>query len=737
MRKYILPLLAALLCVLPSCQVQELSPETTGKTVTVRFTSESPDTRVAFDRHNGYLIPTLWKEGDEVAVDLFSDLNKNFTAKPAVSADGKTITFTGAVTGAAEKDRFCAVSPAGSVLSRNNTYKHWNLAVPTTQTPTALSPDSDAMLVWAQSDEFTAVPEDVSLTFKHVTAYGNLYLYNFNIGDAKLEAVSLSSSVKFVGRYFFFLADATKDGKDYKAGDFQENAPSGDLTINTSTTENIWFSCFPFDMSGASLKVTAITDKGTYTKDITLPDGFKFESGKVTTIDVNMAGIELVKPVTYKRITSESQLKAGDEVILAAMAVHPNTYVPIGDFAITNQQKSNNRAAAAVTVTGENEDEICDPAANIEIFTVEAGATAGTWSFKATKTPGYIYAAATKESSANWFRTAETAGSIDNFDLRRSWTLTFNESYAKMQSQLVTLQPTWATVLQFNTTEAVKTPPNLMFSCYLDGKYPAFGGMDIYKKVTEEDEGPYTFERQWTLDGSDGRNITDFGVTFPGRMVTFNKTESYIQNSGWPYTLSTTSNGLTQINLKQYEGDSRVIYYIVKEVGREKMTLIYHYKGLEDDTWVEQEEELTYTVVEPQYKVEFLYVVMVVDGTRYDIYTYTDFQLAFLALSDANGGKVPIVNVGGNGAESDYAGLDVTGKVAVVKRGGITFADKQAAAAKAGAAAILIVNTDEAGFYPIADGSSIPCAGLRGSMGALLADKTEVSFVRIPASEMD
>ena len=736
MKKILLPLLAALLCVLPSCQVQEISPETACKTVTVQFTSEPLETRVAFDARDGHQYPTLWKEGDKVAVDLFSDLNKNFTAQPTVSADGKTITFTGSVTGAAEKDRFFAISPAGSVLSRNNTYKHWNLAVPASQTPTALSPDPDAMLVWAQSDEFTAVPENISLTFKHVTAYGNLSFYGFNLGDAKLEAVSLSSSVKFVGRYFFFLADATKDGKDYKAGDFQENAPSGDLTINTSTTENIWFSCFPFDMSGASLKVTAITDKGTYTKDITLPDGFKFESGKVTTIDVNMAGIELVKPVTYKRITSESQLKAGDEVILAAMAVHPTTYVPLGDFAITNQQKSNNRAAAAVTVTGSDEDEICDPAANIEIFTVEAGATAGTWSFKATKTPGYIYAAATKESSANWFRTAETAGSIDNFDLRRSWTVTFNESYAKIQSQLVTLQPTWATVLQFNTNEAVKTPPNLMFSCYVDGKYPAFGGMDIYKKVTEEDEGPYTFERQWTLDGSDGKTVTDFGVNFPGRMIQFNKTDQYIQSTGWFYTTSTTTSGLTKITLKEFEDDPSDYYFIVLEVGRDKMKVLRHSVYEEDGEQWTTEEELTYSVVEPAVKVEYIKLMLALGDKRFNLCANgVDLLLGFVQIAQANGGKLPIVNVGGAGAESDYASLDVTGKVAVVKRGSITFSAKQAAAAKAGAVGLLIVNTDESDFYPIADGNGIPYAGVTGAAESLLADKTEVEMIHITKPE--
>lgn len=53
-------------------------------------------------------------------------------------------------------------------------------------------------------------------------------------------------------------------------------------------------------------------------------------------------------------------------------------------------------------------------------------------------------------------------------------------------------------------------------------------------------------------------------------------------------------------------------------------------------------------------------------------------------------GTYEYVAVPGYGADSDYAGLNVTGKIALVIRGDLAFTEKEAAAAKAGAAAIVV-----------------------------------------------
>lgn len=487
MRNNILSLLAVLLCALPACQVEEFDPETLSQPATVQFVSKPIDTRVGFDASEGGLYPTLWNAGDRVSIELLSEYNHALTVTPVVSSDRRTISFDANFDETAATDQFFAVCPAEAVMSRNDTCRLWNLLLPDTQTPQEHTPDPKSMLVWAQSEVFTSMPSTVALQFEHMTSYGRLYLDNLNLGDAMLQAIELVSDAALVGRRIFFLADATKDGVDFKKGDFQMNTPSRTLILETSSTQDIWFSCFPVDLSGAQLTITAKTDKGSISKSVIIPNGTELAPGEVTSIHVDMTGLERMKPVVYQLVTSESELAVGDEVIIASHAVHKRTYEPLGDFAIINQQKMNNRAATPVTVTG---GKIQDPTSNIEIFRVEAGALPGTWAFWATKMAGYLYAGA-EEYNANQCRTGINGinvydnSPIDNFDVRRSWTVSITDGVAKMQSQLVTLQSTWSTVLQFNVNQAILETPNLMFSCYQDGKYSYFGSPSIYKKVSD------------------------------------------------------------------------------------------------------------------------------------------------------------------------------------------------------------------------------------------------------------
>ena len=469
MKKTIIPFLAALMCALPSCQKQEFNPESISRSVTVQFTTGPIETRTAFDEPTAGTYPTLWQAGDNVSINLLS-LNTDSdasTVTPTVSGDGKNATFSIVVPEGTASDVFCAMCPAASNLAHDNTYKTWVLQVPTNQTPTAKSPDPLSQLIWARS-EFTSLPESVSLQFQHITAYGRLSLENLALGDAQVQSVSLKSSVKLFGRYFFFLDDVTKSGVDYLMGDFQANQATGDLTINTSSLTDIWFSCFPFDVSESSLKVTVTTDKGTFTKTVTIPEGKKFTSGKITSIKVDMSGIPLFNPVLYQRVNDMSEITPDDDVIIAAL--NGETY-----YAINNSQAKNARGSVAVSV--EN-DKIVDPGDGVAIFKIESGATTGTWRFRATTgTKGYLYANSPVASSSNSLKTSADGNGVENFDVRSSWTVSITDGVATVQSQLVTIAPDVSTVLQLNNT-------NNNFSCYRPGLNPSFINPSFYKKVS-------------------------------------------------------------------------------------------------------------------------------------------------------------------------------------------------------------------------------------------------------------
>ena len=79
------------------------------------------------------------------------------------------------------------------------------------------------------------------------------------------------------------------------------------------------------------------------------------------------------------------------------------------------------------------------------------------------------------------------------------------------------------------------------------------------------------------------------------------------------------------------------------------------------------------------------------------------------ALTALAGQELEYVVIRGVGAESDYEDRDVTGRVALVRRGEITFTEKVQIAASHGAIACLVYNNEEASILPGVDAIPIPC----------------------------
>ncbi|WP_179874427.1 S8 family serine peptidase [Bacillus sp. AFS002410] len=84
-------------------------------------------------------------------------------------------------------------------------------------------------------------------------------------------------------------------------------------------------------------------------------------------------------------------------------------------------------------------------------------------------------------------------------------------------------------------------------------------------------------------------------------------------------------------------------------------------------------------------------------------------------LSDKFGGNLPIVNLGKNpngtyklGTQDDYNGVDVKGKIVLVARGSLTFAEKTKYAAQAGAVGIIVWNATNGVQYADLGGFDIP-----------------------------
>ena len=81
--------------------------------------------------------------------------------------------------------------------------------------------------------------------------------------------------------------------------------------------------------------------------------------------------------------------------------------------------------------------------------------------------------------------------------------------------------------------------------------------------------------------------------------------------------------------------------------------------------------------------------------------------------------------VPGTGAAEDYEGLDVTGKIAVVQRGGTYYEVKARNAAAAGAVGLIVYNNQPGMVYMSMSAWSIPVAFISQADGAYLAQPGE------------
>ena len=360
---------------------------------TVFFTAGPVSTRTAFTDPEGTSYPTVWTGNDQsVAISLKLANPKEALVSP--SADGKTAAFTASFSESPEAPYvFYLLSPYSAYLSTYSSTESIGITVPAVQTPGPKSVDEAAQILLAKSAAFDTWPGKVSFALKHWTSYGKLSLQNLKLDGAKISALDLTASVDWAGRWYYSFADGVST----------VNSGSKTITVNTESTDDIWFACAPVDLSGETLTLVVKTDKGTFTKEIKMPADRKFESGQVARFAVDMKDVELVPSAVYELVTDMKDLTYDSKVIIAAAA-------PEYGYAIGTTQNNNNRASAGVTKV---DGKISDPAENVEVFVVESGTESGTYSLKATGHAGYLIGV----SGSNYLRTEDEKSEASNWKI--------------------------------------------------------------------------------------------------------------------------------------------------------------------------------------------------------------------------------------------------------------------------------------------------------------------------------
>ena len=401
--------------------------------------------------------PTLWEGNEKFVINVNGEGDKkttsDVTAKFSDDKRGAYLTVAFDELAAQSDYTLHALAPASACVFNSITAgKGWQVTIPTAQTPKANSCDAAAQILIGVSETKTTTAESFDMTFKHAVAYGKMSLKNLNLGDATISSVAITSTKNIAGRFYI----------NHKTGAYSDNSGAKSITINTASTDNIWFALAPADVSNTALTVVVNTNQGTFTKEVTMPANRVFEAGKISTFGVDMTGVALVAPVQYTLLTNINNLKAGDQIVIAAKDA---------DLALSSTQNTNNRGTAAITKSSDKST-ISDPGSAVEIFTVEEGSTSGTYAFKAQKYAGYIYAAS---NSSNHLKTR-----AENDDANGSWNISVTSAGVATIKATGTNAKNW---LRYNSSSG-------LFSCYGSGQ----GDVVIYHLAGEEPEPDTTPE---------------------------------------------------------------------------------------------------------------------------------------------------------------------------------------------------------------------------------------------------
>ena len=302
MRKhFLLGLTAVAAMCLFSCNKENVRPSENTQTIT--FTALTPDTKTHFGEKAGTAYPTLWTGNEQVAVSY----NGSAKTTASVSGNGKSASISAetVVDGNAAEHKFILASPADAITSFDKSGDFY-FTIPSVQTPGEGTCDEAAQIIYATAScTAEQLNSNISLTFKHLTAYGNMSVV-LPKGAGKVKQIELlTAATGLTGSYGYIYSEIAPEAEESK------------LTLLTDKTTGIFFACAPADLNGKKLVVTVTTEKGVYEKDIDLTDKtLSFTAGKVSKFTVT--GFKPLVTESWNLVTDASTLKVGDELVIAS-----------------------------------------------------------------------------------------------------------------------------------------------------------------------------------------------------------------------------------------------------------------------------------------------------------------------------------------------------------------------------------------------------------------------------------
>ena len=304
-----------------SCQKQDVIEPATSEEVMLTFSSEKP----TFDDETktewtGSTIQ--WSAGDKIRIaytcdgvwqnaDGTSESDEENGSKTAKLYESKAITetcataffsvpvyFKGTAEGVYE---FYGIYPSSLVSSADIKYApSVTITIPTTQTPTASSFDSNADVMASKSQSYVCIPKEgenngpISLKWERLVAHGHFTLKNLAVGgeeDIQTITLTANADADMVGTHYLYLDTYNVVKPNSNAAPNSITIDARNLSIDSEGNVTFWASFLPCTWTSIVVKVE--TDKASYTREIDLSSNQKtFAKNARNILAVNMASAQ-------------------------------------------------------------------------------------------------------------------------------------------------------------------------------------------------------------------------------------------------------------------------------------------------------------------------------------------------------------------------------------------------------------------------------------------------------------
>lgn len=297
-----------------SCNEESMPEVVNRNSAAIDFTASGHVTKTVFGIPDNGDYPVLWTENQKVALFYNSQTgDQGWTdgaqyVTPVPSEGGLKASFSASFSKEESgKHSFFAFSPLGSLKWMGN--EDWDedgvnekkvvyAILPTDQIPHMGTCDEKGQLLVAKAD-FPVYPENVTLAFTHLSAYGKIASLELpeeaflgESDDSGIVGVLLETNKPISGEIYRNFDENTvrvhKDATKYIYLDVN-NELKGKALVD------VFFACVPMQLAeGDKLKVTVYTTSDTWVKTINFSSShvLSFSSGRISSFSISSDGFK-------------------------------------------------------------------------------------------------------------------------------------------------------------------------------------------------------------------------------------------------------------------------------------------------------------------------------------------------------------------------------------------------------------------------------------------------------------